>query len=300
MTRVPSRTASKSILDAMEANYGRLVNTQRQIASGKRITKMSDAPADALSVNALRNSEKRAGAYVTAAEDGLSMLQTQDSTLQNVSTILARVRELSLSASTDIESANGRVAIATELEGLRDQLVGLANTTHAGRAVFGGFSAAAVQSTGGSVSFVGDTNPIERRVSPDLKLAVSTNGREVFGFDAGSPAGSDNVFAVINRIVSSVRAGSSAGARAELTNVDGRIRDVTNALASVGGRVAQLDVVKTQTEDAIVSMRSRRSTLEDTDVGAAVIDLKDAQSAYEATLAVVAQLHRTSLLDFLR
>ena len=272
----------------------------RQIATGKRIAKMSDAPADALAVNALRNSEKRAGAYVAAAQDGLSMLQTQDGTLQNVSTIMQRVRELNMSASTDIESANGRVAIAVELEGLRDQLVSLANTTHGGRAVFGGFSAAAVQSTGGSVSFVGDSSAIERRVSPDLKVAVNTSGREVFGFDAGSPAGSDNVFAVINRIVSAVRAGNSTGARAELANVDGRIRDVTNALASVGGRVAQLEVVKGQTEDAIVSMQSRRSDLEDTDIGAAVVDLKDAQSAYEATLAVVAQLHRTSLLDFLR
>ena len=213
MTRVPSRTATKSILDAMEANYGRLVTTQRQIATGKRIAKMSDAPADALAVNALRNSEKRAGAYVAAAQDGLSMLQTQDGTLQNVSTIMQRVRELNMSASTDIESANGRVAIAVELEGLRDQLVSLANTTHGGRAVFGGFSAAAVQSTGGSVSFVGDSSPIERRVSPDLKVAVNTSGREVFGFDAGSPAGSDNVFAVINRIVSAVRAGNSTGAR---------------------------------------------------------------------------------------
>jgi flagellar hook-associated protein 3 FlgL len=300
VTRIPTRTAHQAMQKAMESNYARLNEAQRQIATGKRLTKISDATGDALVAGRLRNDEAMAKAYLNAADDGIAMLTMQDDALQSVSGLLARARELMIAGASAVESHNGRIAIATELEGLRDQLVALANTTHEGRSVFGGFSAAAVQNTGGSVSWVGDGNAVERRVSAELTVTVGTNGRDVFGFDAGSPAGADNVFAVLNRAAAAVRASDPAGVRGELENLSARHTDVTNALASVGGRFSQIELAMTRTEDAIVSMKTRRSQLEDVDLGAALIDMKDASAAYEATLAVVARMQRMSLLDFLR
>jgi len=300
MTRIPTQTAAKSMQQAMTDNFGRLTEAQRQLASGKRLTKISDSPTDAIAANRLRNEEKLADAYIAAADDGLSMLETQDNALQNASTLLIRVRQLVTAGANDLNNAQAREAIATELEALRDQLVTVANTQFAGRSVFGGFSAQAVQNTGGSVSFIGDTNSVDRRVSPELTLSVSTSGEQVFGFTAGSPAGTDNVFAVINRAAAAIRSATPTTARLELDNISNRMMDVSSALASVGGRVNQIELIKSQAEDSIVSMRSARSLLEDVDMADAVINLKDAESAYQATLAVVARLHSTSLLDFLR
>lgn len=300
MTRIPTRTAHEAMQQAMQTNFAKLTEAQRQLATGKRITKVSDAPTDAINANRLRNDEKMSKAFITAADDGLSMLGAQDAALQSVSSILIRVRELVVAGASEIESENGQQAIAVELEGLRDQLVSMANTTHEGRAVFGGFSASAVQNTGGAVSWVGDGQSIDRRVSPELTVSVNSDGQKVFGFVSGTPAGADNVFAVINRAVSAIRSGDASAARGELDNISARQADVTNALGSIGGRVNQIELAHGQSEDTIASLRSSRSLLEDVDMGAAVVDLKDAQSAYEATLAVVARMQSVSLLDFLR
>lgn len=300
MTRIPTRTAHEAMQQAMQTNFAKLTEAQRQLATGKRITKVSDAPTDAINANRLRNDEKMSNAFITAADDGLSMLGAQDAALQSVSSILIRVRELVVAGASEIESENGQQAIAVELEGLRDQLVSMANTTHEGRAVFGGFSARAVQNTGGAVSWVGDGQSIDRRVSPELTVSVNSDGQKVFGFMSGTPAGADNVFAVINRAVSAIRSGDATAARGELDNISARQADVTNALGSIGGRVNQIELAHSQSEDTIASLRSSRSLLEDVDMGAAVVDLKDAQSAYEATLAVVARMQSVSLLDFLR
>lgn len=300
MTRIPTRTAHEAMQQAMQTNFAKLTEAQRQLATGKRITKVSDAPTDAINANRLRNDEKMSNAFITAADDGLAMLGAQDAALQSVSSILIRVRELVVAGASEIESENGQQAIAVELEGLRDQLVSMANTTHEGRAVFGGFSARAVQNTGGAVSWVGDGQSIDRRVSPELTVSVNSDGQKVFGFVSGTPAGADNVFAVINRAVSAIRSGDATAARGELDNISARQADVTNALGSIGGRVNQIELAHSQSEDTIASLRSSRSLLEDVDMGAAVVDLKDAQSAYEATLAVVARMQSVSLLDFLR
>ena len=300
MTRIPTRTAHEAMQQAMETNFARLTEAQRQLATGKRINKVSDAPTDALNANRLRNQEKLADAYVTAANDGSAMLAAQDSALQSASAILIRVRELAVAGSSDIESGNGQQAIAAELSGLRDQLVSLANTTHDGRAVFGGFSAAAVQNTGGLVTWTGDGESIDRRVSSELTVAVNTDGRKVFGFNAGTPAGNDNVFAVINRAIAAIQNDDASGARAELANIEARQADLTNALGSIGGRVNQIELARSQAEEDSAAYRTSRSLLEDVDMGAATVDLKDAEAAYEATLAVVARMQRVSLLDFLQ
>ncbi len=300
MTRIPTRTAHESMQQAMEVNFAKLTEAQRQLATGKRLTKVSDAPTDAINANRLRNEEKMARAHVTAANDGLAMLSAQDSALQSMSTILIRVRELTVAGSSEIESSNGQQAIAAELIGLRDQLVSLANTTHDGRAVFGGFSGAAVQNTAGSVSWVGDSNTIDRRVNAELTVAVNSDGQKVFGFASGTPAGADNLFAVLNRTITSIQAGNASGARAELDNMNARQADLTNSMGSVGGRVNQIELAASQAEDTIIALRSSRSLLEDVDMGAATVDLKDAEAAYQATLAVVARMQNVTLLDFLR
>ena len=57
---------------------------------------------------------------------------------------------------------------------------------------------------------------------------------------------------------------------------------------------------QTQALDGITRLSASRSLLEDVDMGAAVVDLKDAEAGYQATLAIVARMQNVTLLDFLR
>ncbi len=295
--RVPTRTVHETMQQSLRDNYAKLTDTQRQLATGKRLSKVSDGPSDAINATRLRNTEKFENAYVTAADDGLAMLAAQDSALQNTSTILGRIKELMVAASSDIESGNGRQAIAAEISGLRDQLVTLANTTYDGRSVFGGFAPQAVQDTGGGVvSWVGDGSAVDRRVAAELTVTVNSDGFSVFGFGAGG----DNLFGLLGRTVANVNSGDTASIRADLEVLEARHSDVTNALGSIGGRFNQIDRSRDTALVTADELRESRSKLEDVDMGAAIVDFKDAEAAYEATLAVIARMQKASLLDFLR
>jgi flagellar hook-associated protein 3 FlgL len=280
---------------SLQANYAKLVDAQRQLSTGKRLTKVSDAPADAVNASKIRGREQMNSAYRLAADDGLAMLQSQDSALQQASALMQRAKELMIAGSSDIESDNGRQAIASELQGVRDQLVNIANTTHDGRAVFGGYSATAVSNTGGVVTFSGDTSPVDRRVGEEVTVTTNTSAWTTFGFASG-----DSVFALINRSVSNVMSGNTAALRADLPGLDTRLADVTNALGSIGGRMNQIQQAQSDAEGDATELQNRRSLLEDVDMAAATVDLKDAEAAYEATLAVIARMQNVSLLDFLR
>jgi flagellar hook-associated protein 3 FlgL len=294
--RVPTRTAHEAMQQTMRNNYAQLVDAQRKMATGKRLNKVSDGPADAASVNRLRNQVKMNSAQILAADDGMAMLAAQDNALQKVSEILGRVKELMVAASSDIESDNGRQAIATELSGLRDQLVSLANTTYDDRSVFGGFASRAVELSGSVVTWVGDSSAVDRRVAPELTVQVNTSAYDVFGFAAGV----DNVFSMLGRTVANVQGGNTTGVREDLDVLELRHADITNSLGSIGGRYNQLELARDTAVSTSVELRENRSKLEDVDLGEAVVQLKNSESAYEATLAVIARMHTTSLLDFLR
>ena len=102
-------------------------------------------------------SEDRAlEAYADAATNAKAWLSTQDGALQTAVSIFHRIRELAISAGNALGD-DAREGIAVELEGIREELVGIANTKFNGRAVFGGFGDQAVADSGGTIAFVGDT-----------------------------------------------------------------------------------------------------------------------------------------------
>lgn len=82
-------------------------------------------------------------------------------------TLITRVRELTIQASSDTTSAEGRQSIAKEVRQLQRQLVQLGNTEVAGQAVFGGTKTNVtpyVVTTGDTVTYQGKHgNAVDRR-----------------------------------------------------------------------------------------------------------------------------------------
>ena len=75
---------------------------------------------------------------VRNANDAISMVQTADGALIEVTNILQRMRELAIQASSETNSSTDRSALNTEFEALREEITRIAvNTQFNGAAVFG-------------------------------------------------------------------------------------------------------------------------------------------------------------------
>src|SRR2546422_2449149 len=146
--RVTPTTMFLTVGNGLQQSIGRLQDAQERLSSGKRINRFSDSPAAAATVLGLAARERDWDAYNKAAGDAVGWLNTQDQALQSSSSLLQRARELALSAGDGANSDTAREAIASELDGLRNELASLANTTYMGRSVFGGFKSTAVTADG--------------------------------------------------------------------------------------------------------------------------------------------------------
>jgi flagellar hook-associated protein 3 FlgL len=182
--RISTAQIYQGSLNAMLDNQSSLSHTQLQMSTGRRILTPSDDPVGSAAVLDLNQAIDNTHQYQANADVATGRLQLGESTLGDVGNLLQRVRELSVQANNDTQTADTRRYISTELRQLRSQLIGLANTRDAtGEYLFAGFkgnSQPFVTNAAGQVTYVGDPGSRYLQVGPGQQVVDGEPGSAVF------------------------------------------------------------------------------------------------------------------------
>lgn len=289
INRTPSYGASSTTLFDLSRSFRTLTDTQEKLASGKQIQRPSDDPLAAGRALDLRSSIRRGDQYSRSIGDAQSWLRLGDDTLTSAGDALASARSLIVQANSGGLDATARGAVAAQLDGLRSQLIGMANTTIAGRPIFGGTTAGPVayDATG---TYVGDTGSVNRTVADGESVPVAVTGPTAFG----------TLFADLAAAADAVRTGNTAGMAAGLSALDASAATLGQAQVVLGARSNQVDAAADRNVSLVEQLKSDLSSVEDVDIAQAIVDMKAQEAAYQAALSVTAKSVQPSLLDFLR
>jgi flagellar hook-associated protein 3 FlgL len=298
--RITQRTMSAGVMSNLQGNLGRMQQLQEQLSSGKAISKPSDSPTDTVSALRYRADIRRSEQLARNAQDGLGWLGTADNTLTSSLSVVQRARELVLQGGTATSGASARDAIAAEVDGLRQNLISLANTPYLNRPIFGGTNGGDVAYTtaGAYTGTPGVTQEVERTVAPGVTVQVNLGAEEVFG-----PAGAD-VFKLLEDISAHLRSSDTTQV-AMLTDEDlGALDDamdrILNAVSTVGARYHQVETMFDRTQDGILQLTNGLAEVESIDLPKTITDLKLQEVSYQAALSATARVIQPSLVDFLR
>jgi flagellar hook-associated protein 3 FlgL len=296
--RITSTSSYAVMRDSLGASLSRVSDLQSQLGTMRRINKPSDDPVGSSTALRYRAYEADQASYSQSADDALTRLSGSDTALQDMSSALRRVRELSISAANTSLSPEARESIAAEVDALRGELTTLANSAHGGQALFGGHAGTAVtRAEDGTWSYSGDDGQVQRRVAQGTVLAVNIDGRAAFGFD--QPAGED-LLSVVDRLAAATRSGDLAALSTGQAALAGRTTGVLRALASTGAKVNAVEAARARGEQFVERDTAERSAIEDIDLAEAIQQLTAAQTGYQAALGAVAKANMPSLADFLR
>jgi flagellar hook-associated protein 3 FlgL len=182
--RISTNTIYDSGVATMQQQTERLQRTQQQMSSGRRILTPADDPvgaARALAVSQAQSINAQFGTNSGSAGDSLTL---EESTLGNITALLQRVRDISVNAGDPALNQSDRAALANELRGTYQDLLGLANSTDGdGRYLFSGYQGGTrpfSEAAPGVVSYSGDQGQRLIQISPSRQIAVSDAGSEVF------------------------------------------------------------------------------------------------------------------------
>lgn len=295
ITRVTSTALMRSAQQNLQGVMVGLGEARDRATSLKRISAPSDDPIGTANSMQVRAEQRANDQYKRNISDGLGWLTTVDSTLTDVAGLVGRIRDLTVQGSNDgAMSPTAKEAIAVELESLREDLLTRANTSYLGRSIFAGNSSAGHAFTGAPdyapTGAAGST--VERRIDAETTVRVDADGAAIFG------TGPTSLFALVDSIVTDLRAGTNVGPR--LGEIDARLEVMNGHRATIGTRHAQMMRAEETNLLNSVALETQRSGIEDLDLAKAVLDLQMQEVSYQSALAVTARVLQPTLMDFLR
>lgn len=293
--RISQQQLVTSSLQHARARLEALQRAQSVASSGRSVQKPSDDPDKAGGILGLRAAQKAREQEAKNADNASTWVSLSDAELQQAVQAFQRARDLTVRGGSTLQPTE-REAIAAELTGLRDELVGIANSQNEGHGLFAGTAGGtAVAQVAGSWTYVGNSGTVSRRVGENEVLIVNQTGDRIFGFSAG-----DNAFQMIDDIAALLRSGDASAVGASLTRVDAALGRVLDGAAQVGAAGARIERVTARNLSEQAAIKTELSSLEDADLVDALSDLKLQETGYQATLTAMARVLQPSLADFLR
>ena len=141
--RIATANQFDRTIDQLATRQYDLAKQQERISTGKRVMKASDDPVAATLAESARNRMTRVQADLRALDASRTSLQQAESGLAESGELIQRVRDLLVSAGNPSFADAEREDVARQLEGLREQLLAVANRTdNNGRTLFGGLGGA--------------------------------------------------------------------------------------------------------------------------------------------------------------
>jgi flagellar hook-associated protein 3 FlgL len=182
--RVATANSYDNTIAQLNKRQADLSSLQNSISTGKRVQRASDDPVAAVLSESAQNRLARVEADQRALATSRTSLTQAESALGAVGSLLQDVRDLMVSAGNGTYSTKEYKDIALQMEGMREQMIGLANQNDsAGRTLFGGLGGASKPfvevfgPTGHGVRFDGMRG---QEATGDTTLPQSFDGNAVF------------------------------------------------------------------------------------------------------------------------
>jgi flagellin len=261
--RISTNVASQQVQKNLRQVSSKSDESLAKLSSGKRITKAADDAAGLAIATNLEAQTKGLRQATRNANDGISLVQTAEGGLNEVSNILVRMRELTIQASSDTVGEAERGFLDKEYQQLVTEVDRISEaTTFNGAKLLNGEGSGTLDFQVGA--FAGEQNRISFD-SSETNASASSIGISGSGIsDKGSALDS---IAVIDEAINTV-----SGQRATLGSVQSRL----------GSTVSNLEV---QT----INQDSARSVIQDVDVAAESAKLAASQVVKQAGIATLGQ-----------
>lgn len=281
MTVIGTNTSALRAQNASTKASNMLATSMERLSTGKSINSSKDNAAG-LAISASMTAQiKGMNQGVRNANDGISMAQTAEGALDEVSNNLQRMRELEVQKGNGTYSDTDKANIALEQNALAKQITNvLTNTQFNGVALFSG--AAGAPGTAKSVNIqagANTTDVISLNLGTSLAAAATGTGTSLAGG--------------VGTVVDSTTTPGTVVAAGTLANYDDAISLVSNRRASLGAAQNQLQSAVNNLTSNSTNLSDAKSRIEDTDFSAETTALAKAQILSQASTAMLSQANQS-------
>ena len=311
MTSINTNVAANLIANSLAQNQQMMSKTLERLSSGLRINSASDDPAGLAISSKLTSQIRGLDQAAKNANDAISMVQTADGAMIEVTNMLQRMRELTVQAATGTNTSSELTVLNTEFESLEAEIHSIStNTQWNGTNLLDGslgqvnFHVGANANQTVSITFAdlntdfGTTEASQAGSSSTASgaLDIFTNlARTTADDDSNSGNDTDEVIDLAAQVITGNSQSTTLG------YIDTAITRVNSHRATLGAMVNRLAFAVDNLNNISTNTSSSRSRIMDTNYAEETSKLARTQIIQQAAIAVLAQAnqHQKMVLSLL-
>jgi flagellin len=304
MTVINTNVKSLIAANALKVNGRAMANAMEQLSTGSRINSAADDAAGLAVTQSMSAQIRGLNMAVRNANDGISLAQTAEGAMVEISNMLQRMRELAVQSANGTINDTQRGYLDTEFKELSTQidqvidntswngikLLDKSNNTNAGTFI--------IQSGPGS----GADNQITITIDTLKPTGGLTDAAALRVHNLYIPLGNATEVTSTDNADGKANIRNVANASSAITTLNGALNVVNGARASLGAVINRLTSVGDNLTNISQNLSESRSRILDTDYAAATTELARTQIIQQAGTAVLAQANQQpqSVLALLR
>lgn len=244
-----------------------LGTTFQRLSSGFRINSAKDDASGLVISNQLSKSIGGLNVAIRNANDGISVAQTAEGALQEVTNIVLRMRDLALQSVSGNTTTDGRTALHAEFSALANEINRIVDdTTFAGTNLFTGYSV-------------------------DIQVGAEANDTDIsFTIAAQNVA----IAATVGLDATGESITTVATASGAITALDAALSTIDTLRGDLGAVQNRLTSTISNLQNVVENQSASRSRIRDTDFAVETANLAKNQVLQQAGLSVLAQANASS------
>lgn len=297
--RITNTMMTNSALADLQTLRKQLADAQA-LVNGRALERPSDDPqrvVEAIDLTAMKVRLERAQ---RSGEDATQWLKASENSLTSMIEELQNARETIVQAGSPANlDTEAREGLAKNLEAIRDAVLREMNSQHRDQYLFAGWKSdvkpfdLTPNDPNGSVTYTANNSGvITRDIAPGLSVAINVPGSDLLT--------KGDFIGILQQTANDLRAGKGDTVTStDLTNLNTALNHLIDVRSDLGVRQSQVEQYGKFANDNLANIEQRLGEVTGTDLEKAVLQMTEAQNAYQAALAAFSKSMPMSLLDYM-
>lgn len=261
MTVINTNVSALSAQNATRLANSSMQTAMQRLSSGKRINSASDDAAGLAISNSMTSQIRGMNQAIRNANDGISLVQTADGSLNEVTNMLQRIRELAVQSNSGTYSDDDRTNMQAEVTELTSQITDIVTNAK-----------------------FNNNNLFATAAATDFDIQTGANSGDTVKVS----------IAALDLKETTMKVDTTTDADATLGIVDDALKTVATVRAGLGASESRLNSVVNNLTNDVQNLSDARSRIQDTDFSAETTNLAQSQILSQAATAMLAQANQSA------
>ena len=267
---IRTNVAAMASIANLSKTQGSLSSSLEKISSGLRINRAADDAAGLGVATRFETDNTSLKQAMRNTNDGISMIQTAEGSLDQLTNILIRVRELTVQAANDTYSTSDRSMIGTEMTELMDEYNRITST-----------------------SSFNDQSLLDATSTVSIQVGIDGSAANRIDFVLSDFATSGGAIASLGAVFTTITAGTSstsvAVAQGNLDDLDKAITELSTRRATLGSLQNRFENALSEASSLSSNITASQSQIMDVDYASESANMTRFQIQQQAGVAALAQ-----------